>query len=86
MDLQYHSYMDKVIDPADTVNNMQNYATLSYQTRLALFIEEMYIKNSKTDTYVYIERDEIDTIMETLLQLPQEDITILTSFTNDMTM
>ena len=58
--------------------------TMVYLSTVALFLHSFYIFNNKTDSYVQIEEDEIESIMEALQIIPQEDLDILFVQIKDM--
>lgn len=54
--------------------------TMLYLSAFALFISKMYIFNTKTQSYVEIEEDEIKLLLETLQAIPQEEIDMVQEF------
>ena len=62
----------------------QKDSTMIYLSTVALFLHSFYIYNNKTDSYVHIENDEIEALMEALQIIPQEDLDILFIQIRDM--
>jgi hypothetical protein len=62
----------------------QKDSTIVYLSTVALFLHSFYIYNTKNDSYVHIEDDEIEAMMEALQIIPQEDLDILFIQIKDM--